>query len=49
MTFANVAIVEPMDKITAANAKRPCAPQDEPSDRVCVLSEARLLVTTTSL
>jgi hypothetical protein len=33
---------EPVNKITAAQAKRPCARQDEPSDRVCVLSEAPL-------
>jgi hypothetical protein len=42
MTFPKTAIAETMDKITAAQAKRPCALQDEPSDRVCVLSEARL-------
>jgi hypothetical protein len=42
MTFPKVAIAEPMDKIAAAQTKRPYARQDEPSDRVCVLSEARL-------
>jgi hypothetical protein len=42
MTFPKVAIAETMDKITAAQAKRPCALQDEPSDRISVLSEARL-------
>jgi hypothetical protein len=42
MTASNVEIAETMDKITAANAKRSCALEDEPSDRVCVLSEARL-------
>jgi hypothetical protein len=42
MTFANVAIAEPLDKITAANGQRSGAVQDESSDRVCVLSEAGL-------
>src|SRR5271170_8466812 len=42
MTFPKVAIAEPMDKLTAANAKRSCALQDEPSYRVCVLPEAWL-------
>jgi hypothetical protein len=42
MASANFAIAKPADKITAAQAKRSCALQDEPSDRVCVLSEAWL-------
>jgi hypothetical protein len=42
MSFPKIAIAETMDKITAAQAKRPCAVQDEPSNGVCVLSEARL-------
>jgi hypothetical protein len=42
MTFPKVAIPEPVDKIAAAQAKRPCALQYEPSNGVPIFSEARL-------
>ena len=42
VAVANISIAEPVDKITATDAKRSGALQNEPSDRVSVLTEARL-------
>jgi hypothetical protein len=39
VTAANIEIVESADQITATDPQRPCALQNEPSDRIRVLSE----------
>jgi hypothetical protein len=41
VTAANIEIVESADQITATDPQRPCALQNEPSNRVFVFTDAR--------